>query len=49
MREKEFVKRVIAIALAVMFVSVLTGCETVKGLGKDIENLGESMQKSSEE
>jgi len=42
-------KRVVAMALMVMFLSVLAGCETVKGLGKDIENLGESMQKSSEE
>jgi predicted small secreted protein len=42
-------KRVVAMALMVMFLSALAGCETVKGLGKDIENLGESMQKSSEE
>ena len=42
-------KRVIAMALMLMFMSALTGCETMKGLGKDIENLGESMQESSEE
>jgi len=35
-------------ALLVMVLVALSGCETMKGLGKDIENLGESMQKSSE-
>ena len=42
-------KRVVAMALLVMVLAALSGCETMKGLGKDIENLGESMQKSSEE
>ncbi|MDX5332831.1 MAG: entericidin A/B family lipoprotein [Gammaproteobacteria bacterium] len=41
-------KRVVAMALLVMALVALSGCETMKGLGKDIENLGESMQKSSE-
>ncbi|MBD3618379.1 MAG: entericidin A/B family lipoprotein [Chromatiales bacterium] len=41
-------KRVVAMALLVMVLVALSGCETMKGLGKDIENLGESMQKSSE-
>ena len=37
-------KRVVAIALMMMVLSALAGCETMKGLGKDIENLGESME-----
>ena len=41
-------KRVVAMALMVMFLSALAGCETVKGLGKDIENLGETMQNGAE-
>ena len=41
-------KRVVAMALLVMVLVALSGCETMKGLGKDIENLGESMQKRSE-
>ena len=41
-------KRIVAMALMVMVLVALSGCETMKGLGKDIENLGESMQKSGE-
>ncbi len=41
-------KRVVAMALMVMFLSALAGCETVKGLGKDIENLGETMQNGAD-
>ena len=36
--------RVIAIALAALF---FVGCNTVQGVGKDIEKAGEVIQKSS--
>ena len=41
-------KRVVAIALMTLFLSALSGCETMKGLGKDIENLGETIQGNGE-
>jgi predicted small secreted protein len=34
-------------ALAI-FAFVLTGCNTVKGVGKDVEKAGEAIQKSTE-
>ena len=34
----------IAMVVMVGFTSALAGCETWKGLGKDVENVGDSMQ-----
>ena len=31
-----------------LFLIVLAGCETVKGLGKDIENTGDNIQEAAE-
>lgn len=35
------------IALLLLAVVVLTGCNTVSGMGKDLEAAGESLQKNS--
>jgi predicted small secreted protein len=35
------------IALAVLCVAFLAGCNTVKGLGKDIESGGQAIERSS--
>ena len=39
-------KNLIALLLAATVV-VFAGCNTMKGLGKDVEQLGEAMQKKS--
>lgn len=35
------------IVLATLALSLLTGCNTVQGLGKDIEKAGEALQRST--
>jgi entericidin B len=42
-------KQLIALMLAGVFALALTGCETVKGLGKDIEKLGSAINKKADE
>lgn len=39
-------KRLIALALAACLVG-LSGCNTIQGLGRDIETMGESIQKKA--
>lgn len=39
------IKKFILIVLFTFCLSVLTGCNTFKGMGKDIEGLGKFMQK----
>jgi predicted small secreted protein len=41
------IKRLAVIIVITFFVAVLTGCNTVHGLGKDIESLGQAMKQSS--
>ena len=36
------------IMILAIFALVLTGCNTVKGVGKDVEKAGEAIQKSTE-
>jgi len=36
------------IILMIIYISVFTGCNTVHGLGKDIEQLGQAMKQSSD-
>jgi predicted small secreted protein len=38
----------IAIFLLMVWVVALTGCETMKGLGKDMEKAGEAIQKKAD-
>ena len=38
----------IAIFLLMVWVVALTGCETMKGLGKDVEKAGEAIQKKAD-
>jgi len=38
----------IAIALLVIWGVAVTGCETMKGLGKDMEKAGEAIQKKAD-
>jgi entericidin B len=40
-------KRVIALLLAGLVAVAVTGCNTVAGIGKDIEKGGEAIQKST--
>ena len=37
-------KQFILLAVLVMMVSTLVGCETVRGLGQDIRNTGENLK-----
>ena len=39
-------KRVIVLSLVLGLLTVVTGCETVKGVGKDITNAGEAMEEA---
>ena len=39
------IKKFVLIVLLAFCISVLTGCNTFKGMGKDIEGLGKFMQK----
>ncbi len=36
------------ILLAILFAFTVTGCNTIDGMGKDIEKAGEAVQKSTE-
>lgn len=36
------------ILLTILFAFTLTGCNTIDGMGKDIEKAGEAVQKSTE-
>jgi len=36
-------KKLVLMMMCICFVSVLTGCETIKGLGQDIENTGNNV------
>lgn len=38
-------RKTIALLLAAFLLASLAGCQTVKGLGRDLENLGEEIQK----
>lgn len=40
-------KRVIALLVAALVTVSVTGCNTVAGIGKDIEKGGEAIQKST--
>lgn len=42
-------KKIIAMLFAVSFVTVLAGCNTMQGAGKDIERGGEKIQKKAED
>lgn len=39
------IKKLVLIVLFTFCISILTGCNTFKGMGKDIEGLGKFMQK----
>ena len=42
-------KRIIMAALAVMFIaSVCTACNTVRGMGRDVETVGEGIQDTTD-
>jgi predicted small secreted protein len=42
-------KRLIALVLAASFAVLATGCNTMQGLGKDVERGGEKVQKEAVE
>jgi len=42
------IKRIASIIMVIVFAAVLAGCNTVHGLGKDIESLGQAMKKSAD-
>jgi predicted small secreted protein len=44
----EAIMKRIAIWLVVIWAVALTGCETMKGLGKDMEKAGEAIQKKAD-
>lgn len=39
-------RQVILIAAGCAFIFSLVGCETIKGLGKDVENTGKNIQEA---
>jgi len=41
--------RIVLILCSLLMVIGLSSCETIKGLGKDIQNAGEAIEKKSEE
>jgi entericidin B len=41
--------RIVLMLCSLLLVIGLSGCETIKGLGKDIQNAGEAIEKKSEE
>jgi predicted small secreted protein len=42
---KKFAKRILLVLSVAAFMGLLfTGCQATKGLGKDVENLGENIQ-----
>jgi predicted small secreted protein len=41
-------KRIIALALVINFILILTGCNTIEGLGKDIKKAGEKIEDAAE-
>ncbi len=41
-------KKIVFFLLLVFIIAVLTGCNTVKGMGKDIKKLGEKIEESSD-
>jgi predicted small secreted protein len=43
----EAIMKPVVVCLLVMWAVALTGCETMKGLGKDMEKAGEAIQKKA--
>jgi entericidin B len=41
------IRRILAVAALIVFVCSLSACNTVHGLGKDIESGGKAIEKSS--
>jgi len=39
----------VSMMLAIAFVLTLTGCETMKGVGQDIQKAGEALEKKASE
>jgi entericidin B len=46
-QEDAMIKRIALTALVALCVTVLAGCNTVKGVGKDIESGGKAIERSS--
>ncbi len=42
------IKRFALIILIIICATILTGCNTIHGLGKDIESVGHAMKNSSD-
>jgi predicted small secreted protein len=42
------VKKIILAVLIIIYITALTGCHTMHGLGQDIESAGESIQKAAD-
>ncbi|MBI5640734.1 MAG: entericidin A/B family lipoprotein [Nitrospirae bacterium] len=41
-------KRLVALALTILCMTAFASCNTIRGLGKDIEKGGEAIQKSTQ-
>ena len=46
--EKEIAMKKILISVFILFSFALSACNTVKGIGKDIEKSGEAIQRSAD-
>jgi predicted small secreted protein len=42
------VKKIVLAALFIIYLTALTGCHTLHGVGQDIESAGESIQKATD-
>ncbi|MEN8214436.1 MAG: entericidin A/B family lipoprotein [Pseudomonadota bacterium] len=40
-------KKIITLLLLVAMLAIASGCETVKGVGRDLENAGEAIKRSA--
>lgn len=41
-------KRIVSVVLSATFVLLLSGCNTIEGMGKDIKKGGEAIEKAAE-
>jgi len=38
-----FMKKSVLIVICILFVAIFSGCETMKGIGKDLQNTGDNI------
>lgn len=46
-KEDRMIRQLFLVVMIIFCMAILTGCNTIHGIGKDIQSLGELMQKGS--